>query len=197
MRTKEEIKEYNKKYYLANKKKAKEKMKEYYKANKKEIREQQKEYYQSHEEEIKESSRNYRKENPEKRRETNRKYSQDHKEERNKYVGNKKETDPHFKLRGNVGSLINKRLKKRNSKKDGPMAEYLPYTIKELKDHLENQFTRGMTWENYGKWHLDHILPDSSFNYTSTTDEEFKKCWALENLQPLWAIDNILKGNKI
>ena len=54
-----------------------------------------------------------------------------------------------------------------------------------------------MSWDNYGEWHIDHILPDSSFYYVSTEDDEFKKCWALSNLQPLWAIDNLKKSNKI
>ena len=62
---------------------------------------------------------------------------------------------------------------------------FLLYTIDELIKHLEDKFTDGMTWENYGKWHIDHIIPDCSFEYTSIQDEEFQKCWSLKNLQPL------------
>ncbi len=68
------------------------------------------------------------------------------------------------------------------------------YTLLELKTHLETLFTDGMNWDNYGKWEIDHIIPDSFFKYTKIEDEEFKKCWALSNIQPLWAIDNIKKG---
>ena len=71
------------------------------------------------------------------------------------------------------------------------------YTNKQLMAHLESQFTDGMTWENYGKWHIDHIIPISFFQYISTEDVEFKMCWRLENLQPLWAKDNLRKSNKL
>lgn len=65
-----------------------------------------------------------------------------------------------------------------------------------MKD--EKQFDSNMNWSNYGKyWHIDHIYPQSLLPYTSMTDENFKKCWALDNLQPLEKIANIKKGNKI
>jgi hypothetical protein len=54
-----------------------------------------------------------------------------------------------------------------------------------------------MSWENYGKWHIDHITPLSSFDIQNYNDENFKKCWSLENLQPLWAEDNLKKSNKV
>ena len=70
------------------------------------------------------------------------------------------------------------------------------YTPEELKEHLESQFTDGMSWDNMKDWHIDHIRPVSSFNFTTTECEDFKKCWALNNLQPLWSKDNLSKGNK-
>ena len=54
-----------------------------------------------------------------------------------------------------------------------------------------------MSWENYGKWHIDHIIPRVYFNIQELGDEEFQKCWSLENLRPLWAKDNIMKKDKI
>jgi len=71
------------------------------------------------------------------------------------------------------------------------------YSLDELKLHLESQFTEGMSWENYGKWHIDHIIPLSSFDIQNYDDKSFKKCWSLENLQPLWAEDNLKKSNKV
>jgi hypothetical protein len=71
------------------------------------------------------------------------------------------------------------------------------YDVIELKRHLEEQFVDGMSWENYGEWHIDHIKPLSSFNITDINSDEFKKCWSLSNLQPLWAKDNLKKYNKI
>lgn len=70
------------------------------------------------------------------------------------------------------------------------------YTTDELISHLESKFQNGMTWKNYGRWHIDHIRPVCSFKYESITDPEFIECWSLNNLQPLWAADNWSKGGK-
>ena len=74
--------------------------------------------------------------------------------------------------------------------------EVVGYTLPELMAHLEAQFQRGMTWDNYGKfgWHIDHIRPISSFDFNSPEDMEFKECWSLWNLQPMWAKANHSKG---
>lgn len=71
------------------------------------------------------------------------------------------------------------------------------YTLKDLIKHLEKRFKIGMSWENYGKWHIDHIIPQAAFHYTSPDDVDFKRCWALKNLQPLWHWENESKGGKI
>ena len=73
------------------------------------------------------------------------------------------------------------------------------YTRWDLKKHLESQFKEGMSWEllMQGKIHIDHIIPQSLFKFKSVDCEEFKKCWSLNNLQPLWARDNIIKSNNI
>ena len=83
-------------------------------------------------------------------------------------------------------------------KKNGRKWESLVgYTLEDLMQHLEKQFQPGMTWENYGEWHLDHIQPRAAHFYTDSTDPDFQRCWALENLQPLWAKDNKEKSAKI
>lgn len=72
------------------------------------------------------------------------------------------------------------------------------YTLEKLKKHLEKQFVDGMTWENYGSdWHIDHKIPTSIFNFTKPEHRDFRRCWALNNLQPLWAVDNLEKGARI
>ena len=71
------------------------------------------------------------------------------------------------------------------------------YTVEDLKKHLEKQFKDGMNWGNYGKWHIDHILPISAFNFEKPEDEDFQRCWALKNLRPFWAKDNFSKGGKL
>lgn len=99
------------------------------------------------------------------------------------------------KVRHNVSRMIRKALS--SYVKSKSTFELLGYTLEDLRSHLEKQFTEGMSWDNYGEWHIDHIIPQSFLPYNSPEDENFKKCWNLNNLQPLWAIDNIRKSNKI
>lgn len=74
----------------------------------------------------------------------------------------------------------------------------LGYTWRELRTHLEANFQPGMSWENWGEvWEVDHIKPVSAFKYVSLDDPLFKKAWRLENLRPLWRIENASKGSKI
>lgn len=81
--------------------------------------------------------------------------------------------------------------------KDGRSWETLVgYSRQELLAHIELQFVKGMSWANYGEWHIDHIRPVSSFSFTSFDCPDFKDCWALTNLRPLWAAENIAKGAK-
>lgn len=70
------------------------------------------------------------------------------------------------------------------------------YRLDDLVTHLERQFSPGMTWLNIGQWHIDHILPKSSFTYSSAGDPEFLACWALTNLRPLWKEANLTKHAK-
>jgi hypothetical protein len=72
----------------------------------------------------------------------------------------------------------------------------LGYSADDLRSHLERQFTPDMTWDNYGDWHVDHIIPVTSFTFTSADDADFKACWAISNLRPLWAVDNLSKSDR-
>jgi hypothetical protein len=101
-------------------------------------------------------------------------------------------------MKRNVGRLIARALKKQGTTKGGKTFSALPYTPSDLVEHLENQFDDKMNWDNYGDyWVVDHIYPQSLLPYSSLEDENFQKCWALENLQPLEKIANIRKSNKI
>ena len=75
----------------------------------------------------------------------------------------------------------------------------LGFTLEQLKTHLESRFTRGMTWGKFikGQIHIDHKIPIAVFNFTSSDHIDFKKCWNLNNLQPLWAKDNYIKKDKL
>jgi hypothetical protein len=86
------------------------------------------------------------------------------------------------------------------SRKDGRRWQaLLGYSVQDLIAHLERQFQSGMSWANYGRngWHVDHIRPVTSFTFSTVDDPQFRECWALENLQPLWEPDNIRKGNRL
>lgn len=85
-------------------------------------------------------------------------------------------------------------LRKKLGKAYSPW-KYLPYTVQDLKRHLENQFSEGMTWDRMEEIHIDHIKPVSMFNFSSFSDSTFLKCYALSNLQPMWKWDNIRKKN--
>lgn len=74
------------------------------------------------------------------------------------------------------------------------MRKRISFQIEDLKKHLESLFLEGMSWNNYGEWHVDYKIPVSFSNIISYTCEDFKKCWSLDNLQLLWAKDN--KDNK-
>jgi hypothetical protein len=111
-----------------------------------------------------------------------------------KWMKNRRENSPKFRLDMNFHSLVWWSLK---DKKAGRKWERLAgYTIKDLMEHLEKQFDDKMTWQNYGSyWWVDHIKARSLFKYETAEDPEFKKCWSLENLQPLEKIANIKKSN--
>lgn len=116
---------------------------------------------------------------------------------RREYEKNRYKNDPKYRLDHNVGAAVYSTLKSQGVCKAYRNAfnDILPYSIEELMSHLEAQFQTGMTWENYGGWHVDHIRAKCKFHYDSPDDPEFQKCWSLNNLQPLWARDNLSKGS--
>jgi len=123
-------------------------------------------------------------------------------EKANKNQRIKRKQDPTFRLRVDISSAILKALKKLGSSKNNqPCWQYLDYTPEQLKQHLESLFEPWMTWENHGKydpklrtWQIDHIKPHSLFKYSSMDCEEFRQCWALSNLRPLCAKQNMDEG---
>ena len=87
----------------------------------------------------------------------------------------------------------------RGKKRNKSWKELVGYAPDDLRLHLESKFADGMTWKKFrnGKIHIDHIIPIDFFQYSSPEEVEFKMCWRLENLQPLWAKDNRIKSNKL
>ena len=120
-----------------------------------------------------------------------------HRKSKRDYQQIRRDTDPLYRLTSYFKTAIYTVLKENRVDKNGHYFESLQYTPEELMVHLENLFTDRMTWENYGEWRVDHKLPISSFNIQEMGDEEFMKCWSLNNLQPMWGDENIRKSNKI
>lgn len=92
---------------------------------------------------------------------------------------------------GIAGSLA------RNAKAGRSWQGLVGYSLENIMEHLELQFSEGMTWENYGQWHVDHIVPLSVFNYTATEHVDFRRAWSLTNLRPLWATENMRKHARL
>jgi hypothetical protein len=113
------------------------------------------------------------------------------------YEKNRKDSDPLYKLVTNFRTAIYQVLKENNVEKNKSYFDVLQYSPEELINHLEKQFKDDMTWDNYGIWHVDHKLPITSFDIQEMGDEEFMKCWSLDNLQPMWGEENIRKSNKL
>jgi len=217
---KESIKENNKEYRKNNKDSIKEDKKEYRQENKEDIKEYQKEYRKNNKDSIKEYKKEYYQENKEDIKEVQKEYRQNNKEKRNEYQKEyqkrRKLNDPQFKIRTIVSSAIVNHLKKNGGSKNGASClDYLPYTMAELEAHIEKQFSEPgnewMSWENWTiydpatyieddkstwTWNLDHIAPHSTFKYDNMDCEDFQNCWALSNLRPYKAKDNISEGDR-
>lgn len=214
----DKIKKYNQQYdgvyYQVNKDKILENKQKYYQANKEIILQDRHKYYQKHiKDKLKYSKHYYQIHRLKLIFESQRYYknNKDHiRQYHNKYYKIRRKTDPNFRIRTVVSANINFYLRLNNSNKQGGSClNYLPFTIEELRRHLERQLESWMSWNNYGKydakswnddnittwtWQIDHIIPQSELPYSSMQDDNFKSCWALENLRPYSAKQNFFDG---
>lgn len=120
--------------------------------------------------------------------------NEEYKKKKHEYHIKKLKEDPKYKLTKRTRTAVYTCLKERKINKYQSTFKLLGYSLDELMNHLEKQFTEGMNWNNYGEWHVDHIKPMTKFNFTSTDDIEFKECWSLNNLQPLWETNRTING---
>jgi hypothetical protein len=100
-----------------------------------------------------------------------------------------------LKIANNLRNRVRSALRVFRAKKENKTLDLLGCNISFLMGYLTTKFTENMTWENYGKWHIDHKIPCASFDLTNI--EEQKKCFHYTNLQPLWAVDNLRKKDKL
>ena len=169
----------------------------------------------------KEKIKKYNKENRNKILKRKKNYRENNKDKIRKYEtiyrNNRIKNDVMFRIMTNFRTNIRIRLrnklksKVKDKSKTKSVSKDLHYTMEGLKQHIESKFEPWMTWDNWGTyrvdtwddndsgtwtWQIDHIIPHSHFNYTSMEDEEFKKCWDLDNLRPLSAKQNITDNNR-
>jgi hypothetical protein len=160
-----------------------------------------KKYYKKNKENLSNYHKEWSKDNRNNLRKYHGNWREDNKEHVNKYKRDyerkRRAEDPKYRLGVRTRTAVWQLLKERNVNKTNKTFELLGYSIEELMNHLESLFTEGMTWDNYGEWHVDHKIPMNSFQFESTDDPEFKLCWCLDNLQPLWGPDNLSKGTKL
>lgn len=167
---KEKRKEYDKKRYDENRDAIIERKKEYNIENREKILENKKRYHNKPE--VKERMKIY-----------NKIYQTEHKD---KYY-NYRRKHPHIIA---WRSVLYSTLKRLGTLKEGHTVDVLGYSALELKEHLEKLFTPGMTWENHGEWHVDHIIAVINFN----SDSDIKEVCGLSNLQPLWSTTREIDG---
>jgi len=196
------IQEYKKEWYQKNKERTKEKKKEnakkWYQLNKEKILEKQRLYYLNNKEAIDKRHREKYWENHTKSLERGRRNYHKHKQRslayQRKYRNKKWQEDPYYRLKTLLRNRINTAI--RGVAKSEKTLNLLGVNdFEDVKKYLSKKFKKGMSWDNYGEWHIDHIVPCASFDLSKKSEQ--KKCFHYTNLQPLWARDNLSKGCKL
>jgi hypothetical protein len=166
--------------------------KKYNQANADWRREYMKKWHQENAEKIKK----YRQENAESLSEKKKKYQQENADRikgyRKKYEKNRRNSDPLFRMILNLRRRVSSYCRAIKVKKSTRTKEMLGLNLAGFKSYMESKFQDGMTWENYGQWHVDHIKPLS----LATTEQEIIELNHYTNLQPLWASENLKKSNR-
>lgn len=179
-----------------NKERISAKNKKYNSENKEKVLGFQRSWLSRNREYARRRQREWERENRDKTSAYAKKWKQEHRDvylEGKRRRGARYRLDPKFRLEMSFTIAIRRAL---GTNKAGRTWESLVgYGLNDLRSHLEAQFDSKMNWANYGTyWHIDHIRPKASFNYTKPEHREFQECWSLANLQPLEAKANIRKG---
>lgn len=190
---KREKAEYDKNHY----KNIKKEMKKYYQKNREKILNCNKRYNKNNLEKKREYGKQYYKNHLEKLREYFRLYQKNHRKQMNEYQNNRRKADVKYNLNHKVGTAISHSLK--GNKAGRHWEDLVEYTIVDLKKHLQKTIPKGCAWNDFleGRLHIDHIIPISAHNFTKPEHTDFKRCWALSNLQLLPARENRIKNAKL
>jgi len=156
-------------------------------------RDMNKKYVEKLGDELKERKKIWSEKNSEKVKEYRKKTYEKHGKRLSKIRYEKVKSDSTEYLKVLMRRRIRAILKSKNLRRRLPSETLVGCSYSELKIYLESKFENGMSWENQGSWHIDHIIPLSSAN---TESEIYKLCY-FTNLQPLWAEDNLKKGNRL
>ena len=221
----ERARENAREYYLKNKEKIKSRVKiyanrpevkiqrkktlaSYREENREKLHKQQREWYARHKNEPRlkaeksrffknwnERNKDYRREYTRKRMARIRKETPDVIKEAKRREKKRKLSTPQGRLEMNLRQRLRAAIRTQSAKKSGKTYDLVGMSARELCIYLEKKFTAGMSWDNYGKWHIDHKVPICSFDLTK--EENQKKAFHYKNLQPLWAVDNLKKGGRI
>lgn len=105
----------------------------------------------------------------------------------------KRKSDHVFDMNRRVRGLLHNALSNKGFKKQGKTIDVLGCDYAFFKAHIERQFVRGMSWERRSEWHIDHIIPLA----TAKTEEDVLRLGHFTNLRPLWAVENLLKKDKV
>lgn len=144
-----------------------------------------------------ETRRRYRLENSKRIAEGVRKWKQENRARRQRvdriWKKRQRETNPDWRMRQCLSKRVWDALRG-ITKKGTKTQDLVGCSFSDLRGHIQSQFQPGMTWDNYGQWHIDHIRPCASFDLTDP--EQQRACFNFKNLQPLWAADNLRKGTK-
>lgn len=176
---KDAINKYNKEYAEKNKSAIAEQRKQHRIQNADMRKESMREWYLKNAEYAKAKAKEYREANKDKMTE----WSKEYRKEREK-------VDPVFKLVRRIRTLIYIKIRSHGYTKKSKTYSILGCSYDEFATHIAKQFTQGMSWENYGDWHIDHIIPVAS----ATSEDDVIRLNHYTNLQPLWARDNLVKG---
>ena len=163
--------------------------------------EQKREFVKNNHQRVMDSKRQYRKDNQEQVRRYKKEYYHKNKDSILKYNKEYKKgyhqrrllTDTVYKMKYIVRNLIRCSLWKRGYTKKSRTYKILGLQYRDFKLYMERQFVEGMSWDNHGKWHIDHIIPIAS----AQSEDDVLRLNHYTNLQPLWAADNLSKGSKI
>jgi hypothetical protein len=177
---KEKIIEYNREWAKANKEHCFEYNKKWFAENSEYIKKFMSDYYFNNKDSITAKNKERIQKNPEY-------YEQRRRESSDRYM-EKYYTDPRVRIRHAVSNTFARIAAGKIARTE----ELLGCTLEEAKDHIESQFVDGMSWNNYGEWHIDHVRPVASID--PNCEEDLKFVCNIHNLQPLWAKDNICKG---